>query len=44
MNDPAVAALPLFPIAYVVVALAIETIGVRFSGQPWGPHGTTVRQ
>ena len=40
----AVAALPLLPIAYVVVALAIETIGVMFSGQPWGLHSTIIKQ
>ncbi|MGB8519358.1 MAG: hypothetical protein WCD38_04280 [Candidatus Tumulicola sp.] len=38
----AVAALPLLPIGYVTIALAIETIGVMASGQPMGLHSTII--
>jgi hypothetical protein len=37
------AALPLLPIAYVVAAMAIETVGVLFSGQPLGLHSTIIK-
>ncbi len=38
----AVAALPLLPIGYVAIALAIETIGVMANGQPMGLHSTII--
>ncbi|MGA8533764.1 MAG: hypothetical protein WB615_06630 [Candidatus Tumulicola sp.] len=38
----AVASLPLLPIAYVAVAMAIEMIGVLASGQPMGLHSTVI--
>jgi hypothetical protein len=38
----AVASLPLLPVAYVAVAMAIETIGVIASGQPMGLHSTVI--
>lgn len=38
----AVAAVPLLPIAYVVVAMLVETIGVMASGQPMGLHSTII--
>ncbi len=38
----AVASLPLLPVAYVVVAMVIETIGVIASGQPMGLHSTII--
>ena len=36
-------ALPLLPIAYFVAAMAIETAGVIFSGQPLGLHSTIIK-
>jgi len=38
----AVAALPLLPVAYVAIAMAVETIGVMASGQPMGLHSTII--
>ena len=38
----AVASLPLLPVAYVAVAMAVETIGVIASGQPMGLHSTVI--
>ncbi|MGC1379647.1 MAG: hypothetical protein WA814_01345 [Candidatus Baltobacteraceae bacterium] len=40
----AVVVLPAIPIAYVVVALVVETIGVLLSGQPMGLHSTIIHQ
>lgn len=37
------ACLPLLPIAYVVVAMIVETAGVVFSGQPLGLHSTIIK-
>ena len=37
-----IAALPLLPVAYVAVAMMIETIGVMASGQPMGLHSTII--
>lgn len=37
------ALLPALPIAYVVAAMAIETVGVLFSGQPLGLHSTIIK-
>jgi hypothetical protein len=42
VTSVAVASLPLLPVAYVVVAMAIETIGVIASGQPMGLHSTII--
>lgn len=39
----AFALLPMLPIAYVVVAMMIETIGVLMSGQPLGLHSTIIQ-
>jgi len=38
------AALPLLPIAYIVVAMVVETAGVLLSGQPMGLHSTIIKQ
>ena len=38
------AALPLLPIAYIAVAIVIETAGVFLSGQPMGLHSTIIKQ
>lgn len=39
----AFALLPALPIAYIVAATAIETVGVLFSGQPLGLHSTIIK-
>ena len=39
----AAAALPLLPVGYVVIAFAVETIGVMASGQPMGLHSTIIQ-
>jgi hypothetical protein len=39
----ALAALPLIPVAYVVAALLLETVGVLMSGQPLGLHSTVIQ-
>jgi len=38
------ACLPLLPIGYVVVAMAVETAGALLSGQPMGLHSTIIKQ
>jgi hypothetical protein len=39
----ALACLPLLPIAYVGVSIAIEMAGVVLSGQPMGLHSTIIK-
>jgi hypothetical protein len=39
----ALACLPLIPVAYFVVLMVIETVGVLLSGQPLGLHSTIIR-
>jgi hypothetical protein len=39
----AMACLPLIPVAYVVGALVIGTVGVLVSGQPMGLHSTIIQ-
>jgi hypothetical protein len=38
-----VACVPLLPVAYVFVALVVETAGVLLSGQPLGLHSTIIQ-
>jgi hypothetical protein len=40
----AIAALPVLPIAYFVVAMVVETVGVLVSGQPLGLHSTIIQR
>jgi hypothetical protein len=39
----ALAGLPLLPIAYVVIAMILETLGLLVSGQPMGLHSTVIK-
>jgi hypothetical protein len=39
----AAACLPMLPVAYVVVAIIVETAGVVLSGQPLGLHSTIIK-
>ena len=40
----ALASLPVLPVAYVLIALVVETAGVFLSGQPMGLHSTVIHQ